>query len=219
MYLTRSEADTIEQRTASLEAHAGVQVITAVVGKADVYAELPWRAFALGSVLAALATVVADWLRPDWVSAHAALLHVVTILGVGAASALLAIVVPAYARWFLAASRRDAEVRQYAESMFLRKALFATRGRNGILVLVCLFERKVEILADTGLHRRVSEAEWRPVIARMTPLLRERRFAEALQEGLAATEELLAAKGLKARVGAGAENELPDRPIDEGGES
>ena len=53
----------------------------------------------------------------------------------------------------------------------------------------------------------------------MTPLLRERRFAEALREGLAATEELLAAKGLKARVGAEAENELPDRPIDEGGES
>ena len=71
MYLTRTEADDIEQRTAALEAHAGVQVITAVVGKADVYAELPWRAFALGTVLAAFAAVIADWLRPDWVSAHA----------------------------------------------------------------------------------------------------------------------------------------------------
>jgi uncharacterized membrane protein len=53
----------------------------------------------------------------------------------------------------------------------------------------------------------------------MTPLLRERRFADALLEGLVATEELLAAKGLKARVGEVTENELPDRPIDEGGES
>jgi len=53
----------------------------------------------------------------------------------------------------------------------------------------------------------------------MTPLLREGRFAEALQEGLAAAEELLAAKALNARVDAGAQNELPDRPIDEGGES
>jgi hypothetical protein len=49
MYLTHTEADNIEQHTASLEAHAGVQVITAVVGRADVYAELPWRAFALGT--------------------------------------------------------------------------------------------------------------------------------------------------------------------------
>lgn len=215
MYLTRTEADNIEQRTALLEAHAGVQVITAVVGKADVYAELPWRAFALGSVLAALATVVADWLRPDWVSAHAALLHVVTILGVGAASALLAIVVPAYARWFLAVSRRDAEVRQYAESMFLRKALFATRGRNGILVLVCLFERKVEILADTGLHGRVGEPQWRSVIARMTPALASGHIAEALEQGLARLDDVLRER--VPSIPPDVPNELRDRPIEERG--
>ncbi|TMH09767.1 MAG: hypothetical protein E6H68_17835 [Betaproteobacteria bacterium] len=147
------------------------------------------------------------------------LVDTVTILGTGAASALLAVFVPAYARFFLRSTRRDAEVCRYAEALFLRHELFKTRERNGILILVSCFERKVEILADVGLHRRVSDAEWRPVIARMTPLLRERRFAEALQEGLAAAEELLAAKALNARVDAGPENELPDRPIDEAGES
>jgi putative membrane protein len=132
---------------------------------------------------------------------------------------LLAVFVPAYARLFLRSTRRDAEVRRYGEALFLRHELFKTRERNGILILVSCFERKVEIIADTGLHRRVSDAEWRPVIARMTLLLRERRFGEALLEGLGATEKLLAAKGLKARVGEATENELPDRPIDEGGES
>src|SRR5450631_4346178 len=112
MYLTRTEADAIEARTASLEAHAGVQVVTAVVGKADHYVELPWKAFALGAVLAALAVVMADLLRPDWVGAHVALMHVVTILGVGGANALLAIFVPAYARVFLTNLRRDTEVRE-----------------------------------------------------------------------------------------------------------
>ena len=166
-----------------------------------------------------LAVVVADLARPQWLTANVALVDTVTILGTGAASALLAVFVPAYARFFLRSTRRDAEVRRYAEALFLRHELFKTRERNGILILVSCFERKVEILADVGLHRRVSDAEWRPVIARMTPLLRDRRFAEALQEGLAAAGELLAAKGLNARVDAGAQNELPDRPIDEGGES
>ena len=170
-------------------------------------------------MLCGLAVVVADLARPQWLTANVALVDTVTILGTGAASALLAVFVPAYARFFLRSTRRDAEVRRYAEALFLRHELFKTRERNGILILVSCFERKVEILADVGLHRRVSDAEWRPVIARMTPLLRERRFAEALQEGLAAAEELLAAKALNARVDAGPENELPDRPIDEGGES
>ena len=196
-----------------------MQVIAAIIGKADAHVELPWKAFALGAVLSGLAMVVADLARPQWLTVNVALVDTVTILGTGAASALLAVFVPAYARFFLRSTRRDAEVRRYAEALFLRHELFKTRERNGILILVSCFERKVEILADVGLHRRVSDAEWRPVIARMTPLLRERRFAEALQEGLAAAEELLAAKGLNARVDAGAENELPDRPIDEGGES
>ncbi len=219
MLLSKAEADAITARSVELESRVGVQVIAAIIGKADAHVELPWKAFALGAVLSGLAMVVADLARPQWLTANVALVDTVTILGTGAASALLAVFVPAYARFFLRSTRRDAEVRRYAEALFLRHELFKTRERNGILILVSCFERKVEILADVGLHRRVSDAEWRPVIARMTPLLREGRFAEALQEGLAAAEELLAAKALNARVDAGAQNELPDRPIDEGGES
>ena len=219
MLLSKAEADAITARSVELESRVGVQVIAAIIGKADAHVELPWKAFALGAVLSGLAMVVADLARPQWLTVNVALVDTVTILGTGAASALLAVFVPAYARFFLRSTRRDAEVRRYAEALFLRHELFKTRERNGILILVSCFERKVEILADVGSHRRVSDAEWRPVIARMTPLLRERRFAEALQEGLAAAEELLAAKALNARVDAGAQNELPDRPIDEGGES
>jgi putative membrane protein len=215
MYLTRTEADTIKARTAALEAHAGVQVVTAVVGKADHYVELPWKAFALGAVFAALALVVADWLRPEWVGAHVALMHVLTILGVGGVSALLAIYVPVYARLFLTNLRRDSEVRHYAQSMFLRRELFNTRDRNGILVLVCLFEHKVEILSDTGLHGRVGEPQWRSVIARMTPALAAGRIGEALLQGLARLDEILREKGPKPQ--ADATNELGDGPIEERG--
>jgi hypothetical protein len=66
MYLTRAEADAIGSRTAELEARTGTQVVTAVIGKADHYGELPWKAFALGAALAALAVVAFDWLHPDW---------------------------------------------------------------------------------------------------------------------------------------------------------
>jgi putative membrane protein len=215
MFLTRAEADAIEARTAALEAHAGVQVVTAVVGKADHYAELPWKAFALGAALAALAVVIADWLRPDWASSQAALRHVLAILGSGAVSALLTIIAPSYARMFLTTQRRDSEVRHYAQSVFLRRELFATQGRNGILVLVCLFERKVEVLADQGLHNRVGEPQWRSVIARMTAALAADRVAEALELGLARLDEILRERGPPPEPGT--RNELANRPIEERG--
>jgi putative membrane protein len=213
-FLDQGESAALEKAISGLEAQTGVQLVTAVIGKADSYVELPWKAFALGTALAGLVLVVADTLSPRWAGAENALIFAVAILGAGAASALLAVAAPPYARLFLRTTRRDLEVRHYAQAFFLRRELFATRGRNGILLLVSLFERKVEILPDVGLHARFDAADWRPVIDAMTPLLRERRCLGALQQGVARMQALLLAKGI---TGAPAGNELPDRPIQETG--
>jgi len=215
MILSRAEGATIEARVAQVEARTGAQVIAAVVGKSNTYPQLPWKAFALGAAGAGFGVVLADWLRPDWTIGYAALLHAVAILGAGAAFALLVVFVPAFARLFLRPPRRDLEVRRHAESLFLKRELFRTRERNGVLLLVSLFERKVEILPDVGFRGRVSAAEWHQAIARMTPLLRGGRPADAMTEGLAAVEALLVAKGFSAQPGE--RNELPDRPIVERG--
>jgi putative membrane protein len=213
-FLDESESAALEQAIAALEAKTGTQLVTAVIGKADSYVELPWKAFALGTALAALVLVVADALAPRWTGADNALIFAVTILGVGAVSALLAVAAPPYARLFLRVTRRDLEVRHYAQAFFLRRELFATRGRTGMLLLVSLFERKVEILADVGLHARFDAADWRTVIDAMTPLLRERRCFGALRQGVGRIEALLLAKGMTATRGG---NELPDRPVQETG--
>ena len=213
-FLDQRESAALEQAIAGLEAQTGVQLVTAVIGKADSYVELPWKAFALGTAFAALALVVADALSPRWTGADSALIFAVAILGAGAVSALLAVAAPAYARLFLRATRRDLEVRHYAQAFFLRRELFATRGRNGILLLVALFERKVEILPDVGLHARFDRTDWRTVIDAMTPLLRERRCFGALQQGVVRLEALLLAKGMSAASGG---NELADRPVQETG--
>jgi putative membrane protein len=215
MFLSEAESAAIDASVARVEARTGVQITAAVIGKADTYAELPWIAFALGVSVAALASVIADALRPDWITVQVALLHTVTILAAGGASALAAVFVPAYARLFLRSALRDVEVRQYAESMFLRRDLFKTRNRNGILILICKFERKVEILADSGFHGRMGEADWDRIIAATTPLLGEARIADALHAGLALLGQVLAAKGFVGRPER--ENELPDRPIEERG--
>jgi putative membrane protein len=213
-FLDQGESAALEQAISALEARTGVQLVTAVIGKADSYVELPWKAFALGTALSALVLVVADALSPRWTGADSALIFAVAILGAGAVSALLAVAAPRYARLFLRATRRDVEVRHYAQAFFLRRELFATRGRNGILLLVALFERKVEILPDVGLHARFDAADWRTVIDAMTPLLRERRCFGALQQGIARLQALLLAKGMSRAPGG---NELADRPIQETG--
>lgn len=214
MFLSEAEAHTIDALVGRLESRTGVQVVTAAIGKSDTYAELPWKAFALGASITSVLIVFADARWPQWVTASTALLQATIVLGVAAASALVAIAVPPFARLFLSTIRRDVEVRQYAQALFLTRELFKTRNRTGVLILVSLFERRVEIIADTGLHPRVSEADWQSVIARMTPRLREGRAFHALQEGLAALEELLLSRGFAPDASA---NELVDRTIEERG--
>ncbi|HZI83282.1 MAG TPA: TPM domain-containing protein [Casimicrobiaceae bacterium] len=215
MTISRSESETIDAAIARVEARTGVQIVTAVVGKADTYAELPWMAFALGVSVAGLAVVVLDWARPDWPASHVALLAAVTLLAAGGASGLFAIFVPPYARLFLRSALADLEVRHYAQSLFLRRELFKTRSRNAVLILVCKFERKVEILPDAGLYGRIAAEDWNRVIAAMTPLLRSRRFADALHAGVALAGQILAARGFSGS--AGGANELPDGSIEEQG--
>ena len=213
-FIDPGESAALEKEIAHLEAQTGVQLVTAVIGKADSYVELPWKAFALGAALAGFALVIAAALWPRWTDAGDALIFAVAMLGAGAASAILAVAAPPYARLFLRATRRDVEVRHYAQAFFLRRELFATRERNGVLLLVSLFERKVEILPDVGLHPSFDAAAWRAVIDAMTPLLRERRCFGALQQGVARVQAMLLAKGITAVPGG---NELPDRPIQERG--
>lgn len=214
-YLTADEAASLDALVVRLESATGAQIVPAVVGKADSYAEVPWRAFALGASIAALALVVSDRLHPEWVTAATAPMHAVIMLGAGAFGTLLTAFVPAAARLLLYRDRVDVEVRQYAESLFLRRGLFATRARTGVLVLVSLFERRIEIIADTGFDGRVSRADWQDVVGRMTPHLRDGRPFEALRAALASVETLLTAKGFR---GTGGDNELPNAPIEERGE-
>jgi putative membrane protein len=210
--LRKAEADAIDTRIASVEARTGVQIVAAVMARSDGYPEVVWKAFALGVALAALAVAVLDAARPDWMSEYAALSNVLPIIGVGAASALAAVGVPAYARLFLDPFRAAGEVRQRAQAMFLTRQLFRTRSRNGILVFASLFEHEVEVLADIGFDGRVDERDWHAVVAAMTPLLAARRPGEAIASGLDALEAMLAAKGF---AGEGGADELPNRPVEE----
>jgi putative membrane protein len=125
---------------------------------------------------------------------------------------LLCIALPPFARVFMDAHRAELEVRQYAQSLFLSRELFATRERRGVLLLVSMFERQVVLLPDAGLGRRLSREALQNIVARMTAALKRGQMARALENGLAALGENLAAASGEAR-----ENELPNIIVEEKG--
>ncbi len=182
--LSDQEHARLDQRIAEAEKRTKAQIVLAVIKRSDTYEELPWKAFAMGASIAGLLFFVLDLLLRYRTSHMMVLIAVAATLALGAVFALLAVFVPAFARLFLSAHRAEVEVRQYAQSLFLTRELFATKDRTGILLLVSLFERQVVLLPDRGLSDRLTGDAMRDVIAPMTGSLARGEIDRALEDGL-----------------------------------
>ncbi|MEN6321642.1 MAG: TPM domain-containing protein [Syntrophaceae bacterium] len=211
--LNNQERSRLDQRLVEAEKKTGAQVVLAVIDRSDSYAEIPWKAFALAVSVAGLFVFLHAMLWPEWTAKTTVLLALAATLTAGLVCALMAVYLPWFARFFLNAHRKEVEVRQYAESLFLSRELFSTSKRSGILLLVSVFERQILVLPDRGIKKRLREEAMQEIISLMTPSLASGRIAHALEEGLERLEETLAATA----TGDAGGNELPDEIIEERG--
>lgn len=202
----------LDARVAEAEKRTRIQIVLSVIQRSDSYVELPWKAFALGASAAGLILLVLSWRFPAWHPDVPALVMVVGMLACGAFLALLCVMIPRFAKWFLSDYRAEVEVRQYAKSLFLDRQLFDTRNRSGMLLLVSLFERRVVILPDKGLESRLREEDIQNMIAAMTPLLKRNDIAAAFDAGLDYLSDKLTVTSPEAH-----DDELPNEIIEEKG--
>src|SRR5690349_8488411 len=91
----------INQLVARFENATGVEAVAAVTSRADAYPEIPWKAFALGASIAALAAALHPAVIRIWTDVSLTALDAMLILGAGAVLAALAALVPAVGRLFL----------------------------------------------------------------------------------------------------------------------
>jgi putative membrane protein len=207
MDLTEAGQLEVAGRAREIERRTGAQVVVAVLGRARAYPEATWRAFSGGAALGAAVAVGVALAGPRWPSATDGLWAAVLTLGAGILAALLAQALPGLSRVLVAPAARAQATRERARALFVDEGVHRTRDRIGVLMLVSLLERRVELVPDVGLAGRVPAPAWEEVLAAMRPGLSRARTAEACAAGLAALERALAAAGL-APAG-GAENELP----------
>lgn len=186
--LNEEEQNRLNEHIAGAEKRTGSQIVLAVISKSDTYPELPWKAFALGASLAALMALLMNTRAPVMLPVQAVFLSMIMILAAGAGLALIAVFVPDFARLFLTAHRAEVETRQYAQSLFLSRELFATGDRRAVLLMVSLFERRIVVLPDKGLAGRLDEPAIHRVIDSMREDLSSGRTEQALFAGLRTLE-------------------------------
>lgn len=74
----------------------------------------------------------------------------------------------------------DLEVREKALVSFVEQGLHETRDKTGILILISLFEHRVQVLADSGINAKVPEHSWDEIVAIVTSGLKSKDACNAL---------------------------------------
>jgi putative membrane protein len=82
--------------------------------------------------------------------------------------------IPAVKRLLTPPALRRSRVRRLAVDQFLSHGLHLTQGRTGVLIFAAFEDRRVEVIADEGIHTRVDEAVWAEAVeALLTGLKRD----------------------------------------------
>lgn len=73
--------------------------------------------------------------------------------------------------WLVPRSVKHARAHRRAVEQFLAQDLHTTAGRTGVLIFVSLAERYAEVLADTGIDKKVPKGTWDDIVSELTALI------------------------------------------------
>ena len=151
-------AQAIGDAVRELEARSAAELVVEVRARSGSYAHADAR-FAALLALVSLAVVV---YMPVTVPPMTVLLDPVAFFALGLG---LARWLPGVRRAFTRKRERLEAVRTQAAALFHERGIGNTSEETGLLLYVSLLERRMEVLADRGLLRKVNANEWNAAIA------------------------------------------------------
>lgn len=170
--LSKTERDQITQAVFQAEQTTSGEIVVIIVKKSDFYTGERWRVGIFFSFLAAgVLYCVNPFLDPIWY-----LMIQVPFLALGYSSARFQKIL----KIFLSEKLIDEKVHQRAVEAFEKSQLSLLQERSGILIFVSLFEKRAEILADSGIHSRVSENDWNNIIYSLVRSISSRELVPGL---------------------------------------
>jgi putative membrane protein len=176
----------IEKAVAEAEASTSGEIVPMVVEASDAY---PHAALLAAILFELLALAALPWAVPEPTPLDVA----ACVAGGLAAGFVLGRWAGPLRRLLIGAKVARTEVHQRAVQAFVEHGLAETRDRTGVLILVSLLERRVEVLADRGIREKVPPETWDDVVARVVRGIRAGRLDDGLIDGIARVGEVLAA--------------------------
>ena len=200
--LTEEEHASLSREIRDAEAATSGEIYVVVAHSPDTFRVVP-------ILWAALFALILAWALDLGTELSTSMILSLQALGFLAAAVLLSAPVLRY-RIVPAVIAEDAAHRA-ALAQFMAHGVHLTSARTGVLIYVSLLPRRIEILADSGIHARVGQAIWDEAVARLAAEIRTGPLGEALAHAIRDLGALLAVHFPRPQ---GDRNELPNRVIE-----
>jgi uncharacterized membrane protein len=68
----------------------------------------------------------------------------------------------------------------FAQARFVKLGMTKTRERNGVLIYFVPRTRQFAVVGDVGIHEKCGNQFWQDIAGRMTPLLKQEKYTDAI---------------------------------------
>ena len=110
------------------------------------------------------------------------------VIGGGAAAVVLIVYflvnIPAVDRLIIPDTLKNRRVYARALQHFVESGVYKTAEHSGVLIFVSVLERKVFVIADSGIAEKVAQNEWDGICKIMTEGLKKRSAAQAFADSV-----------------------------------
>lgn len=200
--MTQAEIAQVEQAIGAMELQTNGELLVVLLGRSHSY--WPQRALAVASLLL-VSSLLLVTLEPS-----ISLLDVVLLQGWLAVASYWLLGRAWLLSRLLGANQRQKAVAQRARQLFVNHGVGHTKDKTGILLLVSMLERRVYILADSGIDRYIGSQGWQQYVDQVVEGIAQQRLADALCATIGAIGQLLARYVPKTEED---RNELPNQVV------
>lgn len=184
------------------ESRTSGEIVPVIVPRSSDYSVVGWKSAMAGAFLGLVGYELyvfqyAGWTGDSWLD----VLGISVFLVLGIVSSLLASTfVEGYERLLIGRAAMDAAVHQRAMKAFVNHEVFSTRDRTGIVLLVSLFEHRVEVFGDSGINEIVKPEDWAEVVSQIIMGIKAKDATGGLVKGIEACGSLLEHAGVHIKV-------------------
>ena len=184
-FFSTEEKERIRQAVVAAEQRTSGEIVPMIVGASGRYAEAEFGGLIVGLIVG---TAAAFLQGNSWGLTEMELAWPIVGAGIG----FILCYIPAIKRHLIPQRRMAQAVHERCLAAFTAHGLHYTRAHTGILILASLFERRVVVLADRGIHEKVQDGTWDEVVQMLTSGLKSKDGCAAFCAALERCGDILA---------------------------